>query len=56
MIQKLVFVANDTPILGSVITSVMNAPSEADADKIIKQFFESKFLIDNLCKHKSNQT
>jgi len=41
MIQKLVFVANDSPILGSVITSVMNAPNEADADKIIKHFFES---------------
>lgn len=41
MIQKLVFVAKENPIPGSVIKAVMNAPSEKEADKLIKQFFES---------------
>lgn len=43
MIQKLVFVAKDTPIPGTVLTAIMNAPNESEADKLIKQFFESKF-------------
>ncbi len=42
MIQKLVFVAKDRPIPGSVITAVVNASNNEAADKHIREFFESK--------------
>ncbi len=42
MIQKLVFVAKDRHIPGSVITDVVNAPNNEEADKKIREFYESK--------------
>lgn len=42
MVEKLVFVAKESPIPGSVVTGVMNAPNNEAADKIIKEFFETK--------------
>ena len=44
MVEKLVFVAKESPIPGSVVTGVMNAPNNEAADKIIKEFFESNFF------------
>jgi len=42
MVQKLVFVAKDRPIPGSVVTNVITASSNEAADQVIKEFFESK--------------
>jgi len=45
MVNKLCFVAKDRAIPGQTITAVMNAATNEEADKIIKDYFESKLVL-----------